>query len=69
MIQILPPSMSHVNQMGQLTISCIFSCNTYFDPDNVSFGNLIAFNEYVIQPNFGFHKHPHENTEQVFITA
>lgn len=67
MIEIIPPSRRYLHLTDWATIHSVFSWNNFFDPSNVSFGNLIAFNEYIIQPNFGFPRHPHENIEQVFI--
>lgn len=67
MIHISGPEKRHVQKMGWLDVYSIFSCNNYFDSWNTHFFNLIAFNEYVIQPGFGFEMHPHEDIEQIFL--
>lgn len=67
MIQIIPSEKRHVQKMGWLDVYSIFSCNNYFDPWNTHFSNLIALNEYIIQPGFGFDMHPHEDIEQIFL--
>lgn len=66
MIQIFPAEKRYIQRMGWLDVYSVFSCNNYFDPWNTHFANLIAFNEYVMQPGFGFNMHPHEDIEQVF---
>lgn len=55
--------------MGWLDVYSIFSCHKIFDPWNTHFAGLIAFNEYVMQPGFGFNMHPHEDVEQIFIVT
>ena len=61
MIQIFPAEKRYIQRMGWLDVYSVFSCNNYFDPWNTHFANLIAFNEYVMQPGFGFNMHPHED--------
>lgn len=69
MIQIFPAEKRYIQRMGWLDVYSVFSCNNYFDPWNTHFANLIAFNEYVMQPGFGFNMHPHEDIEQVFLVT
>jgi len=40
-----------------------FSFADYTDPDNLNFGNLIALNDFVLQPNSGFTPHAHSELE------
>jgi redox-sensitive bicupin YhaK (pirin superfamily) len=40
-----------------------FSFADYKDPENVEFGDLIAFNDFCVRPNSGFDTHPHEELE------
>jgi redox-sensitive bicupin YhaK (pirin superfamily) len=42
-----------------------FSFAEYCDPENDSFGDLITFNDFTIQPGSGFAEHPHEEIEIV----
>ena len=42
-----------------------FSFAEYCDPENLSFGNLMTFNDFTLQPGTGFDKHPHEEIEIV----
>ena len=44
-----------------------FSFAEYYNPKNLSFGDLIVFNEDIIQPKGGFPFHPHRNAEVVTI--
>lgn len=67
MIQTFKSEKRHVQKMGWLDLYSIFSCNNYFDPWNTHFFNLVALNEYIIQPGFGFDMHPHEDIEQIFL--
>ncbi|MDD2871528.1 MAG: pirin family protein [Candidatus Gracilibacteria bacterium] len=48
---------------GWLKSYHIFSFADYFDPKNVSFGNLRVFNDDYIDGNSGFGLHPHSNME------
>ena len=69
MIQIFPAEKRYVQRMGWLDVYSVFSCTNYFDPWNTHFAGLIALNEYVMQPGFGFNMHPHEDVEQVFLVT
>ncbi len=69
MIQLFPAEKRHVQRMGWLDLYSAFSCNDFFDPWNTHFASLIALNEYVMQPGFGFNMHPHEDIEQVFLVT
>jgi redox-sensitive bicupin YhaK (pirin superfamily) len=40
-----------------------FSFGDYDDPGNSHFGELIAFNDFVVKPGFGFETHPHNEIE------
>ena len=69
MIQYFSPTQRFLQRLGWIDIYCLFSCNTYFDPNNFFFSNIIALNEYIIQPGFGFNTHPHEDVEQIFFVV
>ena len=40
-----------------------FSFGDYEDPENTHFGDLIAFNDFVVKPASGFETHPHSEIE------
>ncbi len=40
-----------------------FSCADYNDPENAQFGDLVAFNDFSLQPGTGFDTHPHSELE------
>jgi redox-sensitive bicupin YhaK (pirin superfamily) len=40
-----------------------FSFGDYDDPENRHFGDLIAFNDFMVKPNAGFETHPHSEIE------
>jgi quercetin 2,3-dioxygenase len=40
-----------------------FSFANYKDPENNSFGNLITFNDFILQPGSGFETHSHQEVE------
>lgn len=40
-----------------------FTFGDYDDPENHHFGKLIAFNDFVVKPGFGFETHPHKEIE------
>lgn len=40
-----------------------FSFADYKDPENTSFGNLVTFNDFTLQPGSGFETHPHREIE------
>jgi hypothetical protein len=42
-----------------------FSFADYEDPENTSFGDLITFNDFTLQPGSGFEMHPHREIEIV----
>lgn len=67
MIQYFSPERRFLQRLGWIDMYYLFSCGDYFDPNNLFFSNIIALNEYIIQPGFGFNMHPHEEVEQVFL--
>ncbi|MFF8918210.1 pirin family protein [Streptomyces sp. NPDC015032] len=42
-----------------------FSFGTFYDPDNLRFGAILACNEERLAPGAGFDEHPHSHTEIV----
>ena len=40
-----------------------FSFADYEDPENTSFGDLITFNDFILQPGSGFETHSHQEIE------
>lgn len=48
---------------GWLKTNYHFSFANYYDPNNMSFGNLRVLNDDVIKPNRGFNTHPHNDME------
>ncbi|NEC67787.1 pirin family protein [Streptomyces sp. SID9727] len=42
-----------------------FSFGTFYDPDNLRFGPVLACNEERLAPGAGFEEHPHSHTEIV----
>ncbi|MDP5311760.1 pirin family protein [Streptomyces poriferorum] len=42
-----------------------FSFGTFYDPDNLRFGPILACNEERLAPGAGFEEHPHSHTEIV----
>lgn len=45
----------------------LFSFSSYYDPENIQFGSLRAFNEFILEPGKGFSSHPHSGVEIVTI--
>jgi quercetin 2,3-dioxygenase len=53
----------YIGDFGWHTGRFHFSFGDYDDPENSHFGNLIAFNDFVVKPGFGFKTHPHSEIE------
>jgi hypothetical protein len=53
-----------VEQPGITTWHC-FAAGSYYDPDNVAFGRLVACDEHLIAPDAGFAPHAHAGVELV----
>ena len=44
---------------------CCFSYGEHYDPTNVSFGRMLACNEFVLEPGSGFGLHRHAGVDVV----
>jgi redox-sensitive bicupin YhaK (pirin superfamily) len=67
MIRIIPAEVRHLEDSGWLKSYMLFSFSNYYDPDNVRFGNLRAFNDDTVQPGRGFSTHPHSEMEIISV--
>lgn len=67
MIRIIPAETRHLEDAGWLKSYMLFSFSNYYDPDNVQFGSLRAFNDDTVQPGRGFSTHPHSEMEIISI--
>lgn len=67
MINIVKADNRHLKDMGWLKTYWLFSFSDYYDPSNVSHGNLRVFNDDVVQAHTGFDTHPHEEMEIISI--
>ncbi|WP_022852075.1 pirin family protein [Limisalsivibrio acetivorans] len=67
MIEIIPASQRCYSDFGWLKTYWLFSFSNYYDPDNISFGDLRVFNDDIVEPGTGFPTHPHENMEIVTV--
>ena len=63
MIQVIRSDERHHQDMGWLDTRWHFSFDTYYDPANMSWGPLRAFNDDVVRPGKGFGRHPHRDME------
>jgi len=53
----------YLGEYGWHTGRFHFSFGDYEDPGNSHFGDLIAFNDFVVKPGSGFETHPHREIE------
>ena len=67
MIRIIGRDDRHYNDFGWLKTYWLFSFSSYFDPYNIQFGALRAFNDDVVTPMTGFPTHPHQEMEIVTV--
>ena len=63
MLQKIPAQDIYTTDYGWYRGRFHFSYGDYDDPENMNFGVLQAFNEFVLQPNSGFDTHPHAEME------
>jgi redox-sensitive bicupin YhaK (pirin superfamily) len=69
-IKVLPAEQRYVTrQPGIVTWSC-FASGSHYDPENVSFGALVAVDEHLLEPGAGFPLHAHRGVDLVtFVVA
>ncbi|MFJ6717527.1 MULTISPECIES: pirin family protein [unclassified Streptomyces] len=53
------------NPAAGITTRHAFSFGSFYDPDNIRFGPVLACNEELLRPGAGFDEHPHSQTEIV----
>ncbi len=56
-----------LKDIGWLRSNFYFSFSDYFNPVNVAFGSLVAFNDDFVDPGNGFGIHPHVNMEIISV--
>ncbi len=66
MITFYPPDARFMSMQKGVTVHGLFSFDDFFDPENVHFGPVVAFNDYAAEPGCGFDWHPHQELEQFF---
>jgi redox-sensitive bicupin YhaK (pirin superfamily) len=59
----IPSEQIYLGRYGWHTDRFHFSFADYADPNNINFGDLLAFNDFVLQPNSGFAPHAHRELE------
>lgn len=62
-----PESSRYTSMQGGVIVHSLFSFDNFFDPQNIRFGQILAFNDYQVAPGCGFGYHPHQELEQVFL--
>jgi redox-sensitive bicupin YhaK (pirin superfamily) len=67
MFRIIPSEERHFADFGWLKTHWLFSFSDYYNPDNIRFGALRAFNDDIVEPGMGFPPHPHHEMEIVTI--
>lgn len=64
MIKIIPAEARYCSDKGWLKAP-FFSFSDYYDPENLYFEGLRAFNEFILEPGKGFSPHPYAEVEFV----
>lgn len=67
MLQIIKKDEVYVSEHSWLTSRFLFSFAEYYDPENLSFGNIRVFNDDLIAGKSGFPPHSHKEMEIVTI--
>lgn len=67
MIRIIPSEARHLQDSGWLKSYMLFSFSSYYDPENIHFGSLRAFNDDTVQSGKGFSTHPHSEMEIISV--
>lgn len=62
-IKIIPAEARYYRDKGWVKSYFLFSYSDYYDPENLQFGSLRAFNEFILEPGKGFSSHPHAEVE------
>lgn len=62
-IRIIPAEARYYRDKGWVKSYFLLSYSDYYDPKNLNFGSLRAFNEFILEPGKGFSSHPHAEVE------
>jgi redox-sensitive bicupin YhaK (pirin superfamily) len=65
MLSKIQASQIYLGDYGWHAVRFHFSFAEYCDPENISFGDLITFNDFTLQPGSGFEEHSHKEIEIV----
>ncbi len=62
-IRIIPAEARYYSDEAWVKSYFLLSYSDYYDPENLQFGGLRAFNEFILEPGKGFSSHPHAEVE------
>lgn len=67
MITIMKAKDRYFQDLGSLRVHSLFSFSNHYEPENLCFGDIFVFKDYLTKPGHGFGMHPHEDFEVILI--
>lgn len=67
MITITKAHKRYFHDIGTMQIHSLFSFSDIYDSENLCFGDIFVFKDYLTRPGHGFGMHPHEDFEIILI--
>jgi len=57
----------YFQSLETMQVYSLFSFSNYYDPENLCFGDIFVFKDFLTNPGHGFGMHPHEDFEIILI--
>lgn len=67
MITLMGAKDRYSQNLETLQVYSLFSFSNFYDPENLCFGDIFVFKDFLTRPGHGFGMHPHEDFEIILI--
>ena len=67
MITVVKAKDRYFQDLKTMQVHSLFSFSNHYEPENLYFGDIFVFKDYLTKPGYGFGMHPHEDFEVTLV--